>query len=699
MSRPGRWELIGGDPTPGDPAVAAGSAAQAAGAAERATAALQGGESVASAAGDGGWQGATTRAFGTAVAGRLARLAAVGTAYLSIGELLSAWSGSLSGWQDQAGILLAKAEEAEAVRMVEEACRDGHLAVVRRARTTLQLAAGDPSAVAAAEQVLGQAEAALRVCGARIAEQEERLAQLRDAAEDLAREVRMAGLRQAAALASLRAVPGDDQPFAVVVAAIAVELALGVVVDADGDGRISAAELQAALESLDPTSDVGTAAVAGLLEALAADPTRAAALVEELGPDGVEAMLHLLGEVPPGDHVEAWTAVLDGTTALLGAGAAASTDAADVIRQVTGTAVLTDDLVVLAFMGRVEGLPPDLGREVAELVHAHLGLDGGVRWPADVVHGLFPEAADARLIALQGVVTNLTTLDLVAADGVPTELGTTVLSGALGLAALPHLADLTGRLVTDLVGGLMVGDGPGALDVGEVVAAIAGVGRGLGFPTSGLVELLAPTLIASSPDTEALTHMWDQLLRAQPPEALAAAADVAFQAVMARLEDLEGSRFTVDTNESGEVVLGAGGRMVATLEALGPVLNAIVGRAILDAVEAAASQATTLGDLSEVIGAAGTVGGQVGAHPGAVAGSAIASAALGIAANHVRPGDPDPVAIEAAALDPTVAHGIVAELTGSDPEAHPDLLVEVQGILDDLVVDAIADGAALLDPT
>ena len=634
-----------------------------------------------------------------AVTDRLARLTAVGQAYLSTGELLATWSARLDGWQDQAAVLLAKAEQAEEVRLAEEARRDPLAAAVRRAHTTVQQAAADPVALPGAQQELARAERTLQACQDRIAEQEQRLAQLRDAAEELRTEVRMAGVRQAGAMTALVATPGDGQPFAIVAAAIAVELALGVVVDADGDGTVSAAELQAVLATLDPTSHVGTTAVATLLHALADHPAHAEALLADLGQDGVEALLHLLGEVPTGDHVAAWTDVLEATTALLAAGAAAGPDAADVIRQVLGRAVMTDDPVVLSVLAQVEGLPPDLGREVAELIHAHLGLDGGVRWPADVVHGLFPEVADTRLIALQAIVTNLTTLDLVAADGAPTELGTTVLSGALGLAALPHLSDRTGRLVTSLVGGLMDGEDGAALPPSRVIAAIVGQEQGLAFPTVGLVELLAPGLVAGSPDTRAHTRLWDRLLRAQPTEVVAVAADIVLNAVRGRLEELEGVRFTVDANESGALVLGAGARTVATLEALGPVLNAIVGRATLDAIDAAEARATVLADLSEVIGAAGTVGGTAGASPGMVAGSAVISALLGIAANHVRPGAPDPSAMAVADLDPALAQDIVAGLTGTDPQAHPDLLVQVERILDDMVVEATSSGSSLLEPT
>ncbi len=686
MNRPGRWDLLGGDPTPGDPAAIAGTAQALAVAAEASVAAMAAGQTVAASAADG-WKGATTMAFSRAVADRLALLAAAGSAYLACGEVLHAWSQRLDGLQDEAGLLLQQAEHAEEVRLAAEARRPGLKAAVVNGRQLVQSTV-DPVHLIALQQALAVAEHGLLACDKTIAQQGDQLARLVEAAQALGEEATQAGAAQAGLVGALLAAVPDAVPFAMIAAAIGVEVSLGIVVDADGDGTVSAAELQAVLDALDPARAEGTSAAAALLHALAADPDQAALLVEGLGPDGVEGMLHLLGGVPPGDHVDDWLAVLDGATALLGAGAAAGSAAAEVIRQVIGEAILTEDLVVLAGLSRVEGLPPALGVLLVDLLHRHDGLDGYGAWPGGLGGALLPEAADPALVALQAAVTNLAALDLVDVDGSPNALGATILSGALGLTVLPHLWDVAGGLVSDLVGGLMSREDGPALDPQQVIDAITEVDGPLGFTTLGLIGLLAPALVDAAPNTTGHTALMDQMLDGQSPEVLAAAADTMFDAVMAELKAIGGDLYNVGENGDGVPSAEANDVLRVTLEKLGPVLNAIVGRAVLDSREAALDKATTLGDLSEAIGAAGSSAGAVGAPPQAVVISAIISAALGIAANHVRPDDPDVEVLAAAELDPALAQEVVMHLDLPDPAFVEDLLVTVEMVLDDLVMDA-----------
>ena len=697
MTRPGRWDLLGGDPTPGDPAAVAGTARALAGAAEASVAAMAAGQKVAASAADG-WKGATTMAFSRAVADRLALLAAAGSAYLACGEVLHAWSQRLDGLQDEADLLLQQAEHAEEVRLAAEARRPSLKAAVVNGRQLVRSTV-DPVHLVALQQALAHAERGLLACDETIAQQEDQLARLVEAAATLGEEATQAGAAQAGLVGALLAATPDAVPFAMIAAAIDVEVSLGVVVDADGDGTVSAAELQAVLDALDPEQAEGTSAVAALLHALAADPDQAALLVEGLGPDGVEGMLHLLGRVPPGDHVDDWLAVLDGATALLGAGAAAGSAAAEVIRQVIGEAILTEDLVVVAGLSRVEGLPPALGVLLVDLLHRHDGLDGYGAWPGGLGGALLPEAADPALVALQAAVANLAALDLLDLDGSPNVLGATILSGALGLTVLPHLWDVAGGLVSDLVGGLMSREDGPALDPQQVIDAITDVDGPLGFTTLRLIGLLAPALVDAAPDAVGHAQVLDQMLDGQPPEGLAAAVGHFLQEVLDRLPAIHGAPIGLSADPGGAPTVVISPEVALLLHRLAPVLDAIVGRAVLDAVEAAEDEATQLGDLSEIAGAVSSTSGSLGAHPALVGGSALVSAGLGIAANHVRPDDPDAEVLAAAELDPDLAELIVDQMDVTDPALEAILLDHVQTTLDEIVTDAATSGDEVLDPT
>ena len=298
------WALLGGDPTPGEVGgveAAADALTGLAGAAEGLAAELVG---LGVQTGTSGWEGLAADGYLGAWAPLPGGASAVVEPATTASSALAGWAEALAGMQAEAADLLDQAEAAEAARQAALAALPGAESARSGTSQALHRVVHDPDATATDRMAAFRAHdrAASRVAGLRHDAEEaaDDIAHLRAQAQQLADRHTDTAAFVAARISAADLPAWPHPPFGLrATGGGLLDGSAGLLLDADGDGTVSPAELVAALahvlgggEGMD--GDAQQAAIVllgGLLQATAQDREASRELVELLRHRGLDAQL------------------------------------------------------------------------------------------------------------------------------------------------------------------------------------------------------------------------------------------------------------------------------------------------------------------------------------------------------------------------------------------------------------------------
>ncbi len=505
MNRPGYdWSVFGDiDPTPGDVAAVTAASRAVADQADQAATNLAALDTAGVTIGAGDWTGQTATAFTAALQTLLPDALAHQAATTAAAEALAGWAATLEGLQGECDSLYSQAiatrDQRDATN--DQAGRQAQTVAAARQQLQAATAAGDPVAISQARN--RHLDAARTLDGLRqtAANLTRDLDRLQAAAQDLAsRHVASEGVYADAVGEARLPAPNATAFTGRVGNAILAAAVPGIVPDSGLLGPAEAAALIDAVLDL-PPGEARSDAVAGLklaLDALAAQPGMAAAIIAHIGTDKVE---EIYGDIlAVGYNDPAGTDAPGILDAFNGIVAVASHDpqiAETLTAMVQAAGAVHDqhDLAVLAGIGRAVGLADDVALALAAAVTAamptlealpHLG-------PTHGTNSAFPELVahpEALLAVVLGHHPAAATSVLVDDSGLNDDMLAIVL--ALGGDGVDGLV---GANIGAAVGHLLAGaDDPDAMAI-----AIAEAIKEHGIAADG-----APTLIELAPHIDAL---------------------------------------------------------------------------------------------------------------------------------------------------------------------------------------------------